>query len=254
MIDLHHNKIVHTFRTDRYPSQIAVTKNMRYAVTSNYKSKPATLTVLDLKRKQVVRNIPIEPYETPSGVHFVDNEQLLVNCEINSKILIVNLTTFGIIKVIDVHPIKPSHMVVNSLGTLAFVTDRHRGEIATVDLRNSKVMKNIQASRNGSEGICISVDEREMWSMNYKENEASVIDIGQLGVVDRVVTGRDPVRCKFAIPRFVLVSNALDASLTVYNSINHQKIKTIQFSKCFFFIHLTFCRRKKSISIRYLAT
>lgn len=230
MVNLSNNKVIHVFKTGKGPSQIAVTKNNRYAVTSNYYSEPATLTVLDLKNKKVVKNIEISPFRTPLGIHFVDNEQLLVNCQNSSKLLILNLTTFGIIKTLDVTPIKPMHIAVTSMGTLAFVTDRFRREIQAIDLRSSKRIKNIKTSRKGSEGVCISPDEREVYTINNEENDASIVQISTLRVISRLKTGNHPARCTF-YGKYILISNTKDGTISVFDSIDRSKVHEIKFGK-----------------------
>jgi YVTN family beta-propeller protein len=245
MVNLSTKKVTNVFKTGKAPSQIAVTKNNRYAVTSNYFSDPASLTVIDLKARKVIKNIEIAPFHTPLGLHFVDNEQLLVNCQNSSKILILNLTTYSIIKAIDVTPLKPMHMAVTSMGTLAFVTDRFQREIQALDLRTSKRIKNIKASRKGSEGVCISPDEREVYSINNEEDEASIIQISTLRVISRLKTGKNPARCTF-YKKYILISNTKDGTLSVYDSIDRSKVHEITFGNLKVKTLLTFVEGKNT--------
>jgi len=226
-INLQNKRIEMITKTGKDPREIALSKDQKFAIISNYKSHPPSLTLLDIVNKRMKRNIDLHDCTRPFGVHFKDNEHVIVACSGANELLIVNIHRGNIVERIKT-TLEPHLLTVNRERTLAFTDDMHSNQIASIDLTHRKTTKTIQAGRTPT-GIQLNLENNEIWVCNYDENTIHIYDIQSMRLKDRLHTGKGPFRVKFAKPNLAIVTNHEDDTCWIFNSQNKQKMKEFKF-------------------------
>lgn len=231
LIALETGKVVSTVKTGEGPHEAAVSPDGRIAVVSNYGRRGApgsTLTLLQIPKQNALRTIDLGKYQRPHGLTFLpDGRHVLVTCEVQKKLLVVNLQTGKVEKTFDTGQ-QVSHMVVYSPAKhLAFVANIGSGTVSVIDLNKGQRVKIIATGR-GAEGIDLSPDETEVWVANRADSTVSIIDVNRLSVAKTLEAGAFPIRVKFTPDgRYVLVSNARSGDISVFDARKRRQVRRI---------------------------
>ncbi len=231
LLSLPSGKIVATLPTGDGPHEVAVSPDGRTAVVSNYgrRGHPGhTLTVIDIPARKVVKTIDLGEYRSPHGIVYLpDGRRVLVTCEGNKKLLMVNVAAAKVEAAISTGQ-KVSHMVVVSPRLQrAFVANIGSGTVTAIDVAKRRKIKDIATGR-GSEGIALSPDEKELWVTNRADDNVAIVDPVALKIVAKLQTGKMPIRVKFTPDgRYALVSNARSGDVSVYSVRRRRELRRI---------------------------
>ncbi len=199
LLDLRTGKAVLTFSAGTNPHEVAVSPNGKLAVVSNYveHNPGASLTVIDLEKKERIVQIDLGKYSKPHGlVFFPDGRHLLVTAESHKALLIVDVKRKMVEKALDTQQ-EVSHMVVLTPDArLAFVANIRSGSVSVIDLVSGTVKKIIKTGK-GAEGLAITPDGKEVWVTNRAEDTISIIRVNDLKVVRSIPCPGFPIRLQF---------------------------------------------------------
>lgn len=90
----------------------------------------------------------------------------------------------------------PAHVVPDSSGSLAFVTDADSHAVVVVDLVAERVMERIEVGRY-PHGLRLSPDGRTLAVANRDSDDVSLIDVSSRTQTVRIAVGRQPVQVAF---------------------------------------------------------
>lgn len=97
-----------------------------------------------------------------------------------------------------------------------------------IDLKEKRRIANIPSGQ-GTEGIAISPDQREVWATNRGGNTVSIINVASAKVVATVESKSFPIRAKFTDDgKHVLVSNAQSGDVAVFDAATRREVRRIK--------------------------
>lgn len=191
ILDAGSNAVLATLPTGPAPHEIAVSKDGRTAVITNYGTQGApgnSLTVIDIPTLSVSRTIDLGIYQRPHGIAYQsDGRTVAVTSEANGVVVVVNVSDGRIFDAIKTEQ-RASHMMASSSdGRHLFVTNIVDGTVTVINSRAGAVSKTIPVAPF-VEGIASSPDGKTIWVGSNKRKTVSVVDIAS-GVVTDSLTG-----------------------------------------------------------------
>ena len=122
---------------------------------------------------------------------------------------------------------EPAHVIVDSQGKLAYVTNGKDNMLSVVDVAQRKVVGEIKTGKR-PHGLRMSPDAREIYVANTGDNAVSVIDVARAREVARVPVGKAPAQVGFTPDgRRVYVSSTVDNTVVVIDTARRVKIATV---------------------------
>lgn len=211
------------------PHEAATSPDGRTVVVCDYgqQAPGATLTVIDLPKREVVRTIDLGDNRRPHGVRFLDGDRVVVTSEAARRIAIVNIRAGAVERTMDTDQ-GASHMVeVSRDGKRAFVANIGPGSVSVIDLESGELLKVIKTGA-GAEGVFAHPRKDEIWVTNRAANTVSVIDAGTLEVAAEFPCAVFPIRVAITPDgRHALVSCAQSGDVAVIDSATHEEVARI---------------------------
>jgi YVTN family beta-propeller protein len=226
-------EVVGKLPTGKGPHEVAASADGRFAYVSNYGAygifRPGeqrapqppgtTITVLDLKEKKVKATWELGEYKSPHGIVVSrDGKTVWVTAEGAKAVLEIEAASGKIVKAWKTEQ-ETSHMVVPTRNEKKLYVSNIRSGSVTVITRASDSVKTIKTA-DGTEGIAVSPDGKEVWATNRAANTISVIDTATDAVKESFDSGgKMPIRVKFTLDgREAWVSNAQSNLVSVFDA------------------------------------
>lgn len=230
LVDITSGKVVATLPTGDGPHEVAVSPDGFTAVVGNYGAQTpgSSLTVLDLRRRAVVRTIDLGQYRRPHGIVWLgDGRRVLVTVEQNRAVLEVDVAAGLVTRSIATDQ-NGTHMVALAPdGKTAYTANIGSGSVTRIDVESAQVVQTVITGK-GPEALDVSPDGREVWAADRTLDYITVLGAATLDSLGSMPTLRFPNRLKFTLDgKRVLVSNATAGAITVYDVQKRALIKTI---------------------------
>ncbi|MDP1861922.1 MAG: beta-propeller fold lactonase family protein [Gemmatimonadaceae bacterium] len=230
LVDITSGKVVATLPTGDGPHEVAVSPDGLTAVVGNYGAQTpgSSLTVLDLRRRAVVRTIDLGQYRRPHGIVWLgDGRRVLVTMEQNRAVLEVDVSAGVVTRSIATDQ-NGTHMVALAPdGKTAYTANIGSGSVTRIDVESARAVQTVIAGK-GPEALDVSPDGREVWAADRTLDYITVLGAATLDSLGSMPTLRFPNRLKFTLDgKRVLVSNATAGAITVYDVQKRALIKTI---------------------------
>lgn len=179
IIDVATGKTLAALPTGRGPHEVALSRDGRTAVVTDYGSGPGdrnTLTVIDVPGKRVARTINLGEYRAPHGIVFLPGDSLVaVTSEASRHLVIVHVADGAVRKAIGTES-AGSHMVgVTADGATGFTGNMGSHTVSQIDLRTGRLVKSSPVP-NTPEAINVTPDGREVWVGSNATGRVSVLD------------------------------------------------------------------------------
>jgi len=222
------------FRTGKAPHEIAVSKDGKFAVVSNYGRETSgnTLSVLDMATGKPTRAIDLGEHSAPHGLKLLPgNRTVLVTAEGSASLVVVDLVTGKVEHAIEVGTGTGHLVTLSADARFAYVTKVNAGTLSRIDLVQG-VKTHERAAGKGAEGVAVSPDGKEVWVSNRQEDTVTVHDPATLAVRRRMSSKGFPIRVVFtADGRHALVTNASAANLAVFDTRTKLRIATVELAE-----------------------
>ena len=230
LVDITSGKVVATLPTGDGPHEVAVSPDGLTAVVGNYGAQTpgSSLTVLDLRRRAVVRTIDLGQFRRPHGIVWLgDGRRVLVTVEQNRAVLEVDVAAGLVTRSIATDQ-SGTHMVALAPdGKTAYTANIGSGSVTRIDVENARAVQTVTTGK-GPEALDVSPDGREVWAADRTLDYITVLGAATLDSLGSMPTLRFPNRLKFTLDgKRVLVSNATAGAITVYDVQKRALIKTI---------------------------
>lgn len=229
-IDLKQQKVVKTVPVGAGPHEVAVSPSGKMAVVANYGNRQQSghsISVIDVAKKQVIKEIELGEYLRPHGMEFINETEVVVTSEVKRVLLRVNITTGAVSEVAKTDQLT-SHMVTYSRDAQkAYVANINSGTVSVIDVKDNKLVQHI-ILKPGVEGLSVSPNGKELWVANQKENITSVINTSTLQTIKEFPAQLIAYRVGF-LPngKYAAVSNGSSGNVSIYDAVNKQWIKDI---------------------------
>ena len=230
LVDISSGTVVATLPTGDGPHEVAVSPDGFTAVVGNYGAQTpgSSLTVLDLRRRAVVRTIDLGQYLRPHGIVWLgDGRRVLVTVEQNRAVLEVDVSAGVVTRSIATDQ-NGTHMVALAPdGKTAYTANIGAGSVTRIDVERARAVQTVITGK-GPEALDVSPDGREVWAADRTLDYITVLGAATLDSLGSMPTLRFPNRLKFTLDgKRVLVSNATAGAITVYDVQKRALIKTI---------------------------
>ncbi len=217
--------------TGESPHEVAISPDKKFAVVTNYgtRENPGnSISIYNLEKLTLEKTISLGDYKRPHGIAWLDETKVVITTEANKSIIIVNVKTGEIVGEVKTDQ-EISHMLVLSPDkSKCFVANIGSGSVSVIDLKEMKLVKNIQTGR-GSEGIDITPDAREIWVTNRAEDSVAIIDAKTFEIKKKIKVEGFPIRVKISNDgKFAVISCARNGDVAILDVANKNIIKRIK--------------------------
>ena len=166
--------------TSPAPHEVAVSRDGRWAVVSNYVTPGAppghTLQVIDVPALKVARVIDLGRYITPHDVEFLPGDSLLaVTSEATGNVVLVDFASGQVRRALPTRA-RGSHMIAfTGDGRRIFSANVHAGTATEIDVAGGNVVRTYEVGP-GSEGLALTPDGKELWVASLGLGSTMVFD------------------------------------------------------------------------------
>ena len=210
LIDVASKRVVATLPTGQGAHEVAVSRDGRWAVVSNYGVRGApgnSLTVIDVASATVARTIDLGEYRRPHGSTFLPGDSLMaITSEASKAIVLVDFKRGTVVGTIPTnHP--ASHMLaVTADGTRGFTSNIADGTVSELDIAGRKFVRELTAAP-AVEGIAVTPSGDQVWAGSNQQKSVTVIDT-KAGKTVATLTG-------FGLPYRLAITLVLSGSRAV---------------------------------------
>jgi len=161
-IDVASGETLATLPTGRGPHELAITRDGRWAVSTNY-SGGNSLTVFDVQNLSVERTIDLGSYPRPHGAFFLPGDSIMaITSEASQNVALVNPFRGEIVSVIATGA-GGSHMVaVTGDGATLYTGNMQAATVSELDVATARRTRTF-AVPGTPEAITVSRDGTEVW-------------------------------------------------------------------------------------------
>lgn len=232
IIDVETTETLHILDTGLEPHEVEISADEKWAVVTNYgnsENPGNSLSVFDLTEFKLAKTIDLGEHTRPHGIQaYGESQKMLVTSEGSNSLLLVNIETGTIEKIIDTEQ-TVSHMVAATPDLKrAFVPSISTGNLTVIDLESETSIAQLPSGR-GAEGIDITPNGNEVWVSNRADNTIAIFDTSSLELLHTLDCEDFPIRMKFTPDGSkTLVSNARTGDVTVFDAQNKTLIATVK--------------------------
>jgi DNA-binding beta-propeller fold protein YncE len=144
------------------------------------------IEIVDVAAHKIVGAIDVSPYRAPHGIQLDQHsDTLYVTCDLDRKVLAIDLKTRKIKKAIDSEGTGHWIGMLPDASKIYVVNKNDRPFISVIDLKSGKMTGKVPAP-NGTQGIAVSPDGRTVVAMDFSEPYVIVVDTATDTVRERI--------------------------------------------------------------------
>lgn len=227
IVDPAAGRVVATLPTGEGPHEVAVSRDGKWAVVSNYgvRGRPgSSLTVIDITSRRVVRTIDLAPHQRPHGMAFFPGDSVLaVTSEASKAVLLVDLRTDKVNGTLPTTA-RASHMLGMSRSGDRIVTANIAD--STVSVFNPAHAGDLRLIHVAAqpEGIALSPDGTTVWAGSNRDSVVVIADARRAQPIDTLRGFGLPYRLAFS-PNgaLVVITDPVHANVRVFDASTHRE-------------------------------
>ncbi|MEN8143912.1 MAG: YncE family protein [Gemmatimonadota bacterium] len=220
IVDVASAEILATLPTGQGPHEVAITKDGRTAVVTDYGNQSGgnSLTVIDVPGLSVARTIDLGSHTRPHGIAFLPGDEVVaVSTEGSAHVVLVDVEA-GTVKSALPTAGNVSHMVaIPASAEHIYTSDIRDGTVTEIGVAEGGVTRKFNVPET-PEAIGVTPDGSEVWVGSNNLGLMSVIDTGSGAVDTGVLSG-------FGFPYRVLFSQ--DASLVLIPDLRSDELRFV---------------------------
>lgn len=211
------------------PHEIVISKDRRFAYLSNYAPPGNTISVIDLKRQEHVKQISTGEYSRIHGAAMApDGRHAYFTAGQTGFVVEVDTETNEVTRGIPTHG-KISHMVVVSPdGKRLYTANIATENVSVIDIASGDLITQIPCGK-GCEGMAFTPDGKRLWVGNQTGGSISIVDVAANKVIETFECPGMPVRIKFTADgqRALVPSWTENGELVVIDVASRKELKRI---------------------------
>ena len=234
LVDVASGTTLVTLPTGNGPHEIAISRDGRTAVVTDYGTGPApgsTLTIIDVAALRVVHTLSLGDYRRPHGIVFLPGDSTVaVTVEASRAVLVVNVRSIQVMQEVRTDQ-NGSHMVgVAADGIRAWTGDIGSNTVTQLDLATGRALRSIEVPAQ-PEAINVTPDGSEAWVGSNATGRVSVVDT-RIGSVTTAAEGFGwPYRVFFTPDaRLVLMPDYRGESLRFIERASRRELGRMEFT------------------------
>jgi len=161
------------------PHEVAVTRDGRWAVATNYGNREAVghaLTVIDVSTQAVARSIDLAPHTRPHGIAFLPGDSLLaVTSETSRGVLLVSFPGGELRGVMPTSQAGTHILAIAPGGGKVWTANVGSGTVTELDVPTRSAVRTITVGP-GTEGAALTPDGRRIWAASMGLDSTYVFD------------------------------------------------------------------------------
>lgn len=176
-VDINTFQILKTIPTGPNPHEIIVTPDQKFAYFSSYIPPGNTISVVDLMRQKMIKEIHTGEYTRIHGAAMApDGKMAYFTAGQTGYVIEVNTKTNEVTRAIPTEG-KISHMVyVSPDGKYLYTGNISSADVSVIDRKSGELIKKIPTGK-GAGGMTFSPDENQLWVTNETDETISIIDL-----------------------------------------------------------------------------
>ncbi len=222
-----------TISTGLNPHEIVLTPDHRYAYLSNYAAPGNTISVIDLVKRQHIKQISTGEYGRIHGTAMApDGRHAYFTAGQSGYVIEVDTRTNAVTRQIPTHG-KISHMVyVSPDGTKLYTANIESEDISVLDRKSGELLFKIPAG-SGVEGMSFTPDGKQLWAMNQTGGSVMIIDLSTHQVIETFECPGMPVRIRFTPDgkRAVIAHWIQEGAVSIVDVASRKTIKKLMVGK-----------------------
>ncbi|MDQ6830936.1 MAG: hypothetical protein M3081_18890 [Gemmatimonadota bacterium] len=227
VLDASSGRTLATIATGEGPHEVAISRDGRWAVVSNYgvRGKPGnTLTVIDLRTRTVTRTVDLAEHQRPHGSAFLPGDTLLaVTSEVSKAILFVDPRA-GHVASTQPSQGRATHMLaLSAKGDRMVTANIADGTITVLSPLTSQPGTLIHVAAQ-PEGITITPDGNMAWVGSDKDSVVTIVDLRAGHVVDTLRGFGLPYRLAISPDgRLAAITDPVKAEVRIFDAATHKQ-------------------------------
>lgn len=222
-------QVLQTISTGPNPHEIAITPDQHYTYLSSYEPPGNTISVIDLEKRKMIRQINTGKFKRIHGVAIApDGKNAYFTAGESGVVLEVDVKTQKISRAIPTYG-TTSHMVyVSPNGKTIYTGNISSGDISVIDRTSGKLIKRIPTGK-GAGGMAFTPDEKYLWVTNETDESISIVDISTHELIKTFSCPGTIKRIKFTGDgKYALLTSwTKKGFLIVLDAVSHKEIKRI---------------------------
>ncbi|MBP6444819.1 MAG: SMP-30/gluconolactonase/LRE family protein [Gemmatimonadales bacterium] len=222
IITLADGKTVATLPTGNAPHEVAVSRDGKWAVATDYGAAGpggTTLTVIDVAARKVARTITFGTHVRPHGAAFLpDHRTLVVTAERGGALVLVDVVAGTIVREEPTGQMVGHMVALSPDSKTAYVANINPGTLSIVDLAGDTPPAVVKVGTM-TEAIAASPDGKMVWMGSNNTGKVFVVDLAKRAVVDSVQTSGFPYRIGFTPDsRTAIVNNPMSNEIWIFDA------------------------------------
>lgn len=211
IIDLASGYTRATLPTGRWPHEVAVSDDGRFAVVTNYGRREApgtTLTVIDLEDVTATRTIDLGDYQRPHGTAFLPGSTILaVTCEASERVVLVDVSRGTLLGTMPTGQPASHMLAVTANGKRIYTANSAPGTITELDVETQSALRTLPVAPK-AEAIGVIPSGKQVWVGSSEKGTVSIVDVARGAVVHTLTDFGYPYRIAFTPDaRFAVISD-----------------------------------------------
>jgi len=212
------------------PHEFVITPCQRFAHVSNYAPPGDTVTVIDLKLRRRMLQIPTGRFTRIHGAAIApDGRHAYFTAGQTGFVVEVDLETNQVTRGIATHG-EVSHMVVVSRGgERLYTANVGSRNVSVIDIASGRLLTQVPCDA-GCEGLTFTPDHAFLWAANQDAGNITVIDIATHTAVETISCPGVPLRVRFtAGGELALVTNwVAEGELVIMDVAARREVKRLR--------------------------
>lgn len=200
VIDVASGYVRATLPTGRWPHEVAVSDDGRFAVVTNYGKREApgtTLTVIDLGDVSATRTIDLGDYQRPHGTAFLPGSEILaVTSEASERVVLVDVAHGMVIGSLPTGQPASHMLAITANGKRIYTANSAPGTITELDVATQRALRTLPVAPK-AEAIGVTPNGREVWVGSSEKGTVSIVDVARGSVVKTLSDFGYPYRIAF---------------------------------------------------------
>ena len=231
VLDAGSGHVIATLPTGEGPHEVAISRDGRWAVVSNYgiRGKPgSTLTVIDVEHAAVMRTLPFGTFQRPHGIAFLPGDTLIVvTSEASQAVVMLDFRDGRVVRTVPTRG-RTSHMIAMPVsGDRVFTSNISYGTISNVSFAAGDSARVIPVGRQ-PEGIAVSADGKTVWAGSNRDSMVVVVNALTGVTIDTLRGFGLPYRMAISPDgRLAVVTDPMKAEVRVFTTKDRKPKFTI---------------------------
>ena len=176
-VDVGSNRILATLPTGEGPHEIALSRDGRTAVVSDYGGNGRTLTVIDVPARRIARTVELGAYTAPHGVAFLPGDSLVaVTSEQSGNVVIVHPVSGAVRRALATGAAGSHMLTFDRRGARIYTGNMGGNTVSELDAATGALLRSFEVPPQ-PEAIGMPAGGGEVWMGSNSTGVVSAIDL-----------------------------------------------------------------------------